>query len=381
MRIAFFAPLAALGLEPRQRSFPPRPRHASWLAAATWCARSSRDDAWSAREPRRRARRARRSRPGVPRIHRCSRRCYDAGDARPRRGARRRRPRHRARVDDARAGRARSDGTAAAAAATRCCSTTRTTARSPSPAEIAALRCWRDYDGVLAFGETCRASCYLAPAGRGGRGRGTKRPTCACSGRSRRRRTRDDLVWIGNWGDDERTRELHEFLLAPARALGLTRPRARRPLPAGRHRLRSRPRASRYARLAAEPPRAGDLRAAPRHRARAAAPVRAGAAGDPDHPHVRGAGLRHPAGIGAVVGLRRPVQRRRSTIWWRATAQRCASSWTRSLRRCASLRAIAGRRAAGATIAGAAHVRSPRRRADARSSTSLRGRAARGALP
>ncbi len=33
-------------------------------------------------------------------------------------------------------------------------------------------------------------------------------------------RTRD-LVWIGNWGDDERTAELHEFLIRPAQALGL----------------------------------------------------------------------------------------------------------------------------------------------------------------
>ncbi len=31
-----------------------------------------------------------------------------------------------------------------------------------------------------------------------------------------------DLVWIGNWGDDERTSELHEFLIRPARRLGLT---------------------------------------------------------------------------------------------------------------------------------------------------------------
>lgn len=31
-----------------------------------------------------------------------------------------------------------------------------------------------------------------------------------------------DLVWIGNWGDDERTAELHEFLLDPVKALGLT---------------------------------------------------------------------------------------------------------------------------------------------------------------
>jgi spore maturation protein CgeB len=30
-----------------------------------------------------------------------------------------------------------------------------------------------------------------------------------------------DLVWIGNWGDDERTAELHEFLLNPVKNLGL----------------------------------------------------------------------------------------------------------------------------------------------------------------
>lgn len=30
-----------------------------------------------------------------------------------------------------------------------------------------------------------------------------------------------DLVWVGNWGDDERTEELKEFLIEPVRALGL----------------------------------------------------------------------------------------------------------------------------------------------------------------
>jgi spore maturation protein CgeB len=30
---------------------------------------------------------------------------------------------------------------------------------------------------------------------------------------------RGDLVWIGNWGDNERTAELHEFLLQPCRRL------------------------------------------------------------------------------------------------------------------------------------------------------------------
>jgi spore maturation protein CgeB len=30
-----------------------------------------------------------------------------------------------------------------------------------------------------------------------------------------------DVVWIGNWGDEERTAELHEFLLDPVKVLGL----------------------------------------------------------------------------------------------------------------------------------------------------------------
>ncbi|MBE7171321.1 MAG: glycosyltransferase [Williamsia sp.] len=30
-----------------------------------------------------------------------------------------------------------------------------------------------------------------------------------------------DLVWIGNWGDDERTKELQEFLIGPVKELGL----------------------------------------------------------------------------------------------------------------------------------------------------------------
>lgn len=32
---------------------------------------------------------------------------------------------------------------------------------------------------------------------------------------------RDGIVWVGNWGDDERTAEIEEFLLAPAQAVGL----------------------------------------------------------------------------------------------------------------------------------------------------------------
>jgi spore maturation protein CgeB len=34
--------------------------------------------------------------------------------------------------------------------------------------------------------------------------------------------TAGDLVWIGNWGDEERTEELREYLLRPVKALKLT---------------------------------------------------------------------------------------------------------------------------------------------------------------
>ncbi len=76
------------------------------------------------------------------------------------------------------------------------------------------------YDGVLAFGNVIR-DLYLSEGW-------AKRawtwheaadtrvfhplPDVAKTG---------DLVWIGNWGDGERTRELHEFLLEPVHALHL----------------------------------------------------------------------------------------------------------------------------------------------------------------
>ncbi len=72
--------------------------------------------------------------------------------------------------------------------------------------EIAELSL-QDYDIVLAFGETLRQR-YL------GAGWGSQVVTWheAADG---------DLIWIGNWGDDERTAELHEYLIDPVRELGL----------------------------------------------------------------------------------------------------------------------------------------------------------------
>lgn len=77
-----------------------------------------------------------------------------------------------------------------------------------------------DYDGVLAFGETLAevyrrwgwgdrvfvwheaadTTWFKPPAEEG---------------------EREGLVWIGNWGDGERTQELEAYLMAPARAVGL----------------------------------------------------------------------------------------------------------------------------------------------------------------
>jgi spore maturation protein CgeB len=77
------------------------------------------------------------------------------------------------------------------------------------------------YDGVLAYGDVIR-QLYLE---RGWIDRAWTWHEAAdvrvfhpVLGRERR----GDVVWIGNWGDGERTTELRRFLLRPARALGLT---------------------------------------------------------------------------------------------------------------------------------------------------------------
>jgi spore maturation protein CgeB len=78
------------------------------------------------------------------------------------------------------------------------------------------------YDGVLAFGESL-ASVYR----RWGWGRRVfvmheAADTSIFEPRSPGDDTgRDGVVWIGNWGDDERTAELRSYLLSPARDLGL----------------------------------------------------------------------------------------------------------------------------------------------------------------
>jgi spore maturation protein CgeB len=78
----------------------------------------------------------------------------------------------------------------------------------------------RHYDGVLAFGEAVR-SLYAqrdwAEHVWTWHEAADVRRFRPLAGASRE----GDLVWIGNWGDDERTAELHEFLIDPVRDLHL----------------------------------------------------------------------------------------------------------------------------------------------------------------
>jgi spore maturation protein CgeB len=77
------------------------------------------------------------------------------------------------------------------------------------------------YDGVLAFGEVIRER-YLSL----GWSRRAWTWHEAADTRLFRKldgsTTRDDLIWIGNWGDDERSAELRSYLIEPVRRLQLT---------------------------------------------------------------------------------------------------------------------------------------------------------------
>jgi spore maturation protein CgeB len=78
----------------------------------------------------------------------------------------------------------------------------------------------RDFDGALVFGQVIRERylekgwCRRAWVWHEAADTRVFRPLQAPRDR--------DLVWIGNWGDDERSAELHEFLIGPVRELGLT---------------------------------------------------------------------------------------------------------------------------------------------------------------
>ncbi len=91
----------------------------------------------------------------------------------------------------------------------------------------------RHYDGVLAFGNTVR-DIYLrnrwarrawtwheAADTRTFRPLRSRWPAATCGSHDADSSTGGDLVWIGNWGDDERSAELQEYLIDPVRQLGL----------------------------------------------------------------------------------------------------------------------------------------------------------------
>ena len=77
----------------------------------------------------------------------------------------------------------------------------------------------REMDGVLAFGERLRR-VYERWGARRTYTLHEAADTVHFHPRpATERQVTDDLVWIGNWGDGERTPALEEFLLAPARGL------------------------------------------------------------------------------------------------------------------------------------------------------------------
>jgi spore maturation protein CgeB len=94
---------------------------------------------------------------------------------------------------------------------------------STAPEELARYDL-RHYDGVLAFGGVIReiylSNGWTARAWTWHEAADTRvfrPPAQDAAGEARQR----DLVWIGNWGDGERSAELREFLLSPARRLRL----------------------------------------------------------------------------------------------------------------------------------------------------------------
>ncbi|UXN71157.1 glycosyltransferase [Devosia neptuniae] len=79
----------------------------------------------------------------------------------------------------------------------------------------------QDYDGVLAFGETLRQRYREAGWGRQVFTWHEAADDALFHPLPDIERTKD-LIWIGNWGDGERSAEIDEFLIRPAAALGLS---------------------------------------------------------------------------------------------------------------------------------------------------------------
>jgi spore maturation protein CgeB len=85
--------------------------------------------------------------------------------------------------------------------------------------DIAGLRL-DDYDGILAFGETLRQRYLNAGWGQNVYTWHEAADDTLFRPRSETAKT-GELIWIGNWGDDERSAEIMEFLVCPAKTLQL----------------------------------------------------------------------------------------------------------------------------------------------------------------
>ena len=121
----------------------------------------------------------------------------------------------------------------------------------------------------------------------------------------------NDVVWIGNWGDEERTAGADGIPGRARRAAGrraAARAGARSALSAAGEGDAA-PLGNRIRGLSAEPERAGALCAQPAGAARAAPPVCQRTERRADDSRLRGAGLRHSAGLRAVDGYGRTVPR------------------------------------------------------------------------
>jgi spore maturation protein CgeB len=84
------------------------------------------------------------------------------------------------------------------------------------PAEIGAMNL-ADYDGVLAFGDSL-AEVYRSAYGHS-RVWTFHEAADTTVFQPLGTAAEDDIVWIGNWGDEERTREIREYLVDSARLL------------------------------------------------------------------------------------------------------------------------------------------------------------------
>src|SRR3546814_13754151 len=76
------------------------------------------------------------------------------------------------------------------------------------------------FDGILAFGEILRET-YLRRGWAQNAWVWHEAADTSVFKPAKANGREGDLVWIGNWGDGERSAELREFLLRPVETLGL----------------------------------------------------------------------------------------------------------------------------------------------------------------